>query len=139
MGSLKRILARWRGGSVRPDDLLGLDFAAECKAMQEYVDQHGAGFEPVNEWSHPTASPTRAGESMGSAVPGILMLLDGLQSEIGFTTHEAVNMPLPLARWRWAIHSERKGWAKIIDVDESKKIQDEADAIARKVFNGNNS
>lgn len=134
-GSLRRRLARMRGRIVAPDEFLGINLRDECDRFQCYINDHGAVAAITNDWSSPVSAPTKAGESVESATPGVMMLLDGLVSEAGLSRAEALNMPLPLARWTWAVHAERKGWSRIIDLDEARKTQAEADEIARKVFN----
>ena len=120
---------------VTPNDVMGFDFVEECRKMERYIDEHGGGQYRINDWSVPDTA-SRHPEQMPTFTPATELLLSGLVSEVGLSESEALNMPLPKARWTWAIHAERKGWCVIVDTDVRSAAQESANEFARKVAAG---
>ena len=145
-GGVKRVVSRWRyrlaggffgvwkrrrdrlcGKAVYPEEILGFDFPAECKKFQSYLDEHGGSGDVVNDWSRPQTMFDR--ESFGKAcnAPEMEVIFDALVSELKLTEGEALNIGLPLARWRLATHAERMGWVTIVtdEMRNDKQTLDE--------------
>ena len=135
LGEWKRRIARSRGRYISPREQIGFNFSAECARFQTYLDEHGAGPSIVNDWSVPVTIDLGKGGRIPKT-PWPMVLLDALQSDVGLRTSEAMNMPLPLARWMLAIHAERKGAVEIVDRQQAAEDQRMADEIAARVFAG---
>jgi hypothetical protein len=136
---LKRILAMTNASnkSAVPtvEEIVGFNFHEQCDAFQNYIDQHGGGWVRVNDWSIPsTKVPVSDKGDRTIHSPPFMVLLDALVSEVGLSESEVLNMPLPMARWRWAIHGERKD-RLVLQTDETAAIDAEnrklADEFAR--------
>lgn len=116
-----------------PDEIIGFNFFDECDKFARYLSDHGATPLVVNDWSRPTSvALVKSGGKLYA--PELMVLLNLLTSELGIPEKEALNMPLPKARWTWAIHAESKGWSRIADPDELDADQQQANEFAAKVF-----
>jgi hypothetical protein len=129
-----RRLRRMLGKPVFPGEVLGIDMPAACEAFQNYLDEHGAGQAIVNDWSVPiTASVQKEGGTTLKSPP-LMVLFDALVSECHLPPSYALNMPLPLARWTWAIHAERTGRVSVIDADDRSDDQKAANEFAASIL-----
>lgn len=135
-GRLRRRIRKLRGFIALPEEITGINLINECARFQTYLDYHGAGWQAAYEWACPVSIENVAtkGQATPARAPYPMHLLDGLISEIGLSFNEAINLSLPLARWLWAVHVERKGLASIVDMEEHLKDQEKANEFARKVF-----
>lgn len=121
---------------VTPRDVVGFDFVEECRKFEHYIDEHGGGEFRVNDWSVPNTASTHKEPTASVQAPPTEQLLSALVSEAGLDESEVLNMPLPLARWKWAIHAERKGWCKFVNTTIKDEAQESANDFARRVFSG---
>lgn len=138
-GQLRRRWKKLRGQFVSPDEIIGLDVGAECARFQEYLDAHGVGWSMPNEWAVPrtVSVDQNRGEPINS--PGVMVLLDALTVDLRIPVSEAMNMPIALARWRWAVHAERKGLVRLLtpqSAEEAAEDQRAADEFAARVAAG---
>lgn len=138
-GELKRWIKRKRGKTVHPREIIGFNLAEECLNFEAYIDAHGAGIYRANEWSIPDTATNGDGKSLAIKAPFPMVLLDALRTECGIAESEALNMPLPYARWRQAIHNERMGRISLIDREELQADQQEANQFAAEIFQGGQS
>lgn len=115
-------------------EIVGFDFQSSCSFFQNYIDQHGGGIFRVNGWSSPITS-SKSGSDCEMGAPEPMLLLDSLVSS-GFSLSDALDMPIPFARWLWAVGAERKRFISIIDEDVALADKLAADEFARKVFAG---
>lgn len=121
---------------VTPRDVIGFDFVEECQKLEHYIDDHGGGEYRINDWSVPnTASVVKENPAKIQAPP-TEQLLSALVSEAGMDESDVLNLPLPLARWKWAVHAERKGWCVFVDKTVKDEAQESANDYARKVMEG---
>lgn len=121
---------------VTPRDVIGFDFVEECRKFEHYIDEHGGGEFRINDWSVPNTASTHKEPTAAVQAPPTEQLLSALVSEAGLDESEVLNMPLPLARWKWAIHAERKGWCKFVNTTIKDEAQESANDFARRVFSG---
>ena len=115
--------------------MTGFDFRDECRKMERYIDEHGGGQYRVNDWSVPNTEATQK-EHAPTQTPATELLLSGLVAEAGVDEPVALNMPLPQARWTWAVFAERKGWCIIVDTDVKGAAQESANEFARRFMAG---
>jgi hypothetical protein len=139
LGVWRRRWKKLRGKLIEPRDIIGFDFFDECSKFQAYLDAHGMGWSFPNEWSVPRTVSTdqQPGQPLNS--PGVMALLDALTVDLRIPVGEAMDMPIALARWRWAVHAERKGLVKVLipqSQEEAEEDQKAADEFARKVAAG---
>lgn len=133
---LKRFRAKFM---VSPDDVMGFNVQQECKAFENYISEHGGSAFITNSWARPTTAAKQNQNSEPMRAPELMVLRDALTVEQGFSETEALNMPLPKARWERAIFCERKGWVRIVTDEDLKEMQSEkqrADAFAQAVMRG---
>ena len=122
---------------VTVSEIVGFEFIKECDAFQNYLDSHGFN-KRINDWSIPSIRTRSQGEEKDSGTPEIAELFDALISELHIDQKDALNLPLPQCRWLWSIHAARKDWVSVIDLDEARQDQKEADEFAKLVLvNGN--
>jgi hypothetical protein len=123
IGYWKRRFKRWRGRIVEPDEVVGFNFREQCEAFHRYLDDHGGGLFRVNDWSVPATKGKQSARDV--RCPDLLVLFDALTSELGLTETEAMNAPLPWARWRWAMHAERKDWLQLLAPEDVQRMKDD--------------
>lgn len=121
--------------TVTPEEVCGFSFLDECAKFQNYLDQYGVTGNVVNDWSRPT---TMMAKKQGDGKPELhtpdpALLFIALTTVLGCSDKEAKEMPLPQARWRWAIHAERTGMASIVDVDKARDEQEMANNFVKQM------
>jgi hypothetical protein len=139
IGQWRRQWRRMRGHIVGPYEVLGVDFPIECRNFQNYIDTFGGGIERINDWSIPITKEIQIGKPHPTKSPGVMLILDALQSEIGMKFNDIIDMPIPFVRWLFAVHCERACRSTIVDIDEMNEDQKRADEIAKQYFNVANS
>lgn len=130
---LKRFRSRF---IVSPEEVIGFNVQAECKAFEHYIAEHGGSAFIVNDWSRPVTEYEQEQTSKPLRAPELMVLLNALTAEQGFSESEARKMPLPKARWERAIFCERKGLVSIVspqDAAEKEESQRRANEHARKM------
>lgn len=134
VGWMKRAIKRATGKYVLPDEVLGFNLVSSIVAFERYMCDHGGGNYRTTEWGRPRSmfkvSP-KAQERLYA--PELRVLADSLLTELALNESVVMNMPLCEARWRWAIHTERKGWSRLVDRKEQEADQAMADAAAASV------
>lgn len=138
LGRLRRKVKLMLGRELSMEEILGFNFEEECSKLENYFDQFGAGRYAVNNWARPTTRVDRkaAEAAKSTKVPEYEVLLELMVSELGFSESEARELPLPAARWKWAIHAERKGLLEIVDIEEATEEFNLASEFERKVEKG---
>ncbi len=136
-GLFGKIRRKLRGKRSTVSDIIGFEFAKECDAFQNYLDSHGLN-KRINDWAIPSIRTRGSGEEKDSGVPEIAELLDALITELHIEYKDVLNLPLPQCRWLWSVHAARKDWVSIVNLDEARQDQKEADEFAKLVLvNGN--
>lgn len=134
-GALSRKVRTWRGKIVEPREIIGFDFPEQCNEFQGYLNEHGYGT-PTNDWAIPLSIPAKSDkEAKAFSSPPLMMLVDGLISDLNLSLSDALNLPLPFVRWIWTVHAERKGWCSVVgemDLAEAQENQKLANEFARK-------
>lgn len=136
IGVWKRRAKRAIGRRIEINEITGFDFNGECAKFQNYLDTMGATQNVVNEWCRPITHSLSKEKPHRMAAPEMVLILNLLTSELGFSEMDALNMPLPLARWKIAVHAERKGAVRISTQAEEKDVQDFANETLRKYKSG---
>ena len=130
---------RWKRITGRPLDvaeICGFNYQDELAKFQSYLDEMGATPHVVNKWARPVTKHIGESSPANYESPEMVLIVNFLTSEMGFSESAALNMPLPLARWKIATHAERKGSVRIVNVDEEKIEQERANKFAEDYFAG---
>jgi hypothetical protein len=122
----RRLAGPWWVRWVKPRPI---NFLQASKLFEDYLIA-------AHQFPVVQAEMRQDNKPVGSPWP--LLTLCGLMARLHLPLNEAVNMPLPLARWLVAGAGEVDGAVTIVDPTELEAAKKEADEFAAELFKGRN-